>query len=198
MKNLQAITDRVSERYKEMGNTFNINQLRSILRDLETPLEDFELPEPPAEGMPYSRKVLFRNEILEVVLLRWNPAAESSIHDHGSSYGIIRVLSGILNFQIYDNYLRELALGSVPAIDTFDLPEGIIHKMFNPSRYNEAVSLNFYCPNIDGMSLYDPVLREKLTVSHNNKAWNPQPKDILTREKLPDIPEEVQSDENTE
>ncbi|NLA25396.1 MAG: hypothetical protein GX879_10570 [Bacteroidales bacterium] len=194
MKNLQAIIDRVKIRHEEMGDEFNINQLRSILRDVETPIDEFELPELAPEGIPYSRRILYRDEQFEVSIIRWKAAAETAIHDYGDSYGIIRVLSGNLNFQVYDNYLRELAVGNVPAVDAFDLPKGIIHKIYNPSVYDEAVSLNFYCPNVDSLSLYDEEKREKLQVSKDVRAWIPSEKDIISREKLPDIPEDTGSE----
>ncbi len=188
MKNLDSIIERVNIRSKELGENFNINQLRSIIRDLETPFDEFELPEYPSSNSPFARKQLYRDEVLELVLIRWRPLSESIIHDHGKSYGIVRVLSGVLNFQIYDSYLRDIGFGSVPAIDTFDLPQGIIHKMLNPSNYNEAISLHFYCPNIDDMCVYNIELREKQIIKNGTETWNQEDDDVVSIEKIPDLP----------
>jgi len=178
MKSIQNIIERVNIRYHELGDNFNINQLRSIIRDQETPIEEIELPYNPVGITPYSRKILINNDILEIAVLRWKPNGQSLVHDYGDSYGIVRVLSGHLNFSVYDQSLNEIAQGSVPAIDTFDLPEKLIHKMYNPSSYDETVSLHFYCPKLNGINLYLPDENRKIRLKGGIGAWYPQPDDI--------------------
>lgn len=163
MKSLQTIIDRIVTRHQELGDKFNINQLRSIIREQTTPVEEFELTTPNFDKEKYSKKVLHKDDTLEVVLIRWESGASSLIHDHGNSYGIVRVLQGSIGFDLYDE-INKVGEGLVPAIDTFDLPEGILHRMYNPSELEDAISLHFYCPKISEMFLYDPISKKQIKI----------------------------------
>ena len=184
MKSIQNIIERVNVRYEELGESFNINQLRSIIRDQETPIEDIEIPDVPGEMYPYSRKIITSTEIVEITVLRWNINGQSMIHDYGESYGIVRVLSGHLNFTLFNSELNEIGQGSVPAIDTFDLPGKLIHKMYNPSNYQETISLHFYCPKLNGINIYLPDENRKIALKGGIGAWYPQTSDIISEGKL--------------
>jgi cysteine dioxygenase len=189
MESTDFIIERITLRHHELGKKFNINQLRSIIREKATPLEEFNIESITFNEEPYIRTTLYTDEHLEVVLIKWKPGATSLIHDHGSSYGIVRVLQGSIGFELYNVQLERMGEGIVPAVDTFDLPEGIMHKMFNSNTDEIAITLHFYCPKITCMNVYDLEKMKQLKMENGDNAWQIPTDKIISEQKL-GIPKE--------
>ncbi len=108
----------------------------------------------------YARKTLAL-EPVEVSLLLWPPGVESAIHLHEGFFGYVLCLEGEIENTTYiynkgvlheDFSLRALPGGWVRE------PDGVIHKIANPSTENRLITLHFYFPPIqtlDGILLFD-------------------------------------------
>lgn len=94
----------------------------------------------------YTRKSLFRNDYLEIILICFSKWQSSTIHDHQGSNCVIRALEGKLlehTFVQTDeleleeiHYIRK---GEISGLDGFQ-----VHQVANVM--NETVLLNFYSP----------------------------------------------------
>jgi SAM-dependent methyltransferase len=110
----------------------------------------------------YARKTLAL-EPIELSLLLWPPGVESAVHLHEGFFGYVLCLEGEIENTSYvynagflreDFSLRALSGGWVRE------PDGVIHKIANPSLINRLVTLHFYFPPIqtmDGILLFDLV-----------------------------------------
>jgi cysteine dioxygenase len=107
----------------------------------------------------YSRNLVFRDQRFEILILCWKSGQRSLIHDHGGSFGVVKVLRGVLTESLF-----------VPALNGMIKPErstdyrvgdvqieepSTIHQVSNlqPERC-DAVSLHVYLPPLRAMSIY--------------------------------------------
>jgi predicted metal-dependent enzyme (double-stranded beta helix superfamily) len=91
----------------------------------------------------YNRVLLGNNELMDVFLICWASGQSSGIHDHPSNGCLMKVLSGSLIENRYDNKLqltssRILPVGSVGYMEGSQLHDVI--------SSNGAVSLHIYSP----------------------------------------------------
>jgi cysteine dioxygenase len=105
----------------------------------------------------YSRRVLHRNDACELVVCGWLPGQASQIHDHGGSFGAVRVLRGSLTetaFAWRGNLLRPVRRSRCEAGEvSIERPE-TIHRIENCST-EPAVTLHLYTPPIRSMTRMD-------------------------------------------
>jgi cysteine dioxygenase len=150
-------------------------ELKYALLQLNITLGDLaDLPEP-SEEKPYNRKLLFKNNEVELLVMNWSQL-ECSPHDHGHSHGWIQVLSGTsLNsvYEIRENGLpTELFHQYHQQGNYFFAPRMAIHKM-KASNNTEMVTLHLYSPPITGMTVYDLEKCAACVVSDDCGAWWP-------------------------
>ena len=93
----------------------------------------------------YARRVLVDLEGWEIVLVGWLPGQATRVHDHGRSWGAIRVLSGCLDEQRFDAGLAPTARRLLHAGSAFHEAPDTIHRVANPAAA-PAVSLHLYSP----------------------------------------------------
>lgn len=94
----------------------------------------------------YCRKVLYRNEKFEIILIIWGAFCESPIHKHPKNGCILHVLSGDLveeryteNDKLYEtNYIGQYNVGYMH--DNYGK-----HKIYNKNNCN-VYSLHIYSP----------------------------------------------------
>lgn len=107
----------------------------------------------------YSRNVVFRNADFEILMLCWKSGQRSAIHDHGGSFGIVKVLRGILTESVFVRALN----GMIKAHGSRDYRAGdvqiedasTIHQVSNLQPAGcDAVSLHVYLPPLRGMNIY--------------------------------------------
>lgn len=94
----------------------------------------------------YYRIVWKKTEYCEVVFILWPPGSESPLHDHGCSFGSVRVLGGTLHEERYSKGKNVMMNEKVYVKgDVFYEYPDTIHKMSNRSK-RWAVTLHVYIP----------------------------------------------------
>jgi len=152
-------------------------ELKDALLQLGITLDDLaQLPEP-LKGLPYNRKLLYKNEEVELLVMNWSQL-ECAPHDHGNSHGWIQVLSGTsLNtvYEIRGNGLpSELFHEYHHKGKFYYAPKKAIHKMMKASNNTDMVTLHLYSPPITGMIVYDLKKCAACVVSDDCGAWWPE------------------------
>ncbi|WP_026566821.1 cysteine dioxygenase [Bacillus sp. UNC41MFS5] len=150
-------------------------ELKAALLKLGLTLDDLaHLPEP-SPGKPYNRKLLYRNEEVELLVMNWSQL-ECAPHDHGNSHGWIQVLSGTSINSVYevkgDGRPNELFHEIHHKGKYFYAPKKGIHKM-KASNHTDMVTLHLYSPPITGMMVYDLQKCAACVVSDDCGAWWP-------------------------
>lgn len=150
-------------------------ELKNALFQLNITVNNLaDLPEP-SEGKPYNRKLLFKNEEVELLVMNWSQL-ECAPHDHGNSHGWIQVLSGTSLNSVYEvkgNGLpTELFYEFHHQGKFFFAPKKAIHKM-KASNNTDLVTLHLYSPPITGMIVYDLEKCTACVVSDDCGAWWP-------------------------
>ncbi|HWG90964.1 MAG TPA: cysteine dioxygenase family protein [Candidatus Thermoplasmatota archaeon] len=101
----------------------------------------------------YTRRVLASTSEAEILLMGWLPGQESTVHDHGDGWGLVRVLVGTAR----EDRFRERANGELQVMTTRAIPTGAIleecpgdiHRVAVPSRH-VLVTLHVYAPRLNG------------------------------------------------
>ncbi|WP_191561543.1 cysteine dioxygenase [Metabacillus idriensis] len=124
---------------------------------------------------PYYRKLLYKDEKLELLVMNWSDL-ECVPHDHGKSYGWIQVINGTSQNTIYEvkeNILpSELFTEHQEKGKMFFAPKKGVHKM-SDSGGTSLVTLHLYSPPITGMRVYDLDKCAACIVSDDCGAWWP-------------------------
>ena len=111
----------------------------------------------------YTRNLVYRNELFQIVLMCWPKKFTSSIHNHDKSECLYKILDGNLIETIYqktENKLIEMdkLVLNKNDVGTINDNKGI-HKVFNPNN-NYCISLHLYIPAYDKTAIY--------TISNDN------------------------------
>jgi cysteine dioxygenase len=115
----------------------------------------------------YTRNLIFKNDLFEMLLLCWGVGHRSWIHNHQGEHCWMAVTQGTLAVRNYkriscDQQLRTLNLeplpevlispGSIAKVD----PIEPIHLVWNPAEYNQpAVSIHIYSLPFESCVVYD-------------------------------------------
>ena len=140
-------------------------RLRGVMLDAQTlaPFLHF------APGR-YTRNLIYRDEIFELIALCWEPHTESPIHNHAGQLCWLSIQSGSLrleNFLSLDgpgpgDGIRLLPNGGIDRapMGVLDLQQGdnAIHRVSNPFD-ERAVSLHVYSRPFDTCIAYDKAAR---------------------------------------
>ncbi|WML56599.1 cysteine dioxygenase family protein [Neobacillus sp. PS2-9] len=151
------------------------DELKEALLKLDIKIDDLaSLPEP-SKGKPYNRRLLYKNDEVELLVMNWSQL-ECAPHDHGHSHGWIQVLSGTSLNSVYEvkgNGLpTELFHQYHHQGKYFYAPKKAIHKM-QASHKSDLVTLHLYSPPIKGMIVYDLQKCAACVVSDDCGAWWP-------------------------
>ncbi len=150
-------------------------ELKNALLQLNINLDDLYILPEPSERKPYNRKLLYKNEEVELLVMNWSQL-ECAPHDHGHSHGWIQVVHGTsLNsvFEVGGNGLpTELFHQYHQQGNYFFAPKKAIHKM-QASNNTDMVTLHLYSPPITGMIVYDLEKCAACVVSDDCGAWWP-------------------------
>ena len=107
----------------------------------------------------YSRNLVVRDKQFEVLMICWKSGQRSLIHDHGDSFGGVKVLRGILTESLFTPALN----GMIKAVASTDYRSGdvqiedrsTIHQVSNLQRgWCDAISLHIYLPPLGRMKIY--------------------------------------------
>lgn len=152
------------------------DELNDVAAQLEFDLDEI-LPHTGDPGIfPYQRKLLLKTEDVEVLVMNWAVDQKCSPHDHGRSFGVIKVLTGEIEHDLYTldqtdvprKYFTRRELGG----SSYFAARGMIHVMGNASS-GQAITLHIYSPPIEGMKVYDLHRCLVCTVSDDCGAWWP-------------------------
>jgi hypothetical protein len=135
----------------------------------------------PAAGA-YSRNLLQRTEHFELLLIRWDAAAKSPIHDHGGERCFMLVCSGTLGVDDYDllsggrepgsahiSYARNTRMQ--PGEIDIRTTERDLH-LIEPAG-GPATSLHVYAKPIDACLTFDPLAGTCARQLHRYDAVRP-------------------------
>jgi cysteine dioxygenase len=105
----------------------------------------------------YSRNLVVRDKVFEILIICWKSGQRSLIHDHRGSFGVVKVIRGILTESVFTPALngmikamgsREYRAGDVQVED-----QATIHQVSN-LQHDDAISLHVYVPPLSGMNIY--------------------------------------------
>lgn len=112
----------------------------------------------------YTRTLLFKNELFEILALHWLPNAASSIHDHGGARCWLSVARGAMDVE---NYLRSDA-ANVPGraaialqgreelhMGAVDYRQDDLHLHRCIARDTETISLHVYAHPLERFHAFD-------------------------------------------
>ncbi len=115
----------------------------------------------------YTRNLIFRNELFELIALCWPPHSQSPIHNHSGQLCWVSIQQGALRFENFRSLdgpgpgrVRLVPSGGIAraesgCLDLRGLEDGI-HGVSNP--FDEpAVSLHVYSLPYDSCLAYDPI-----------------------------------------
>ncbi len=161
---LDALVERLERLDEASVSTQAVAQLVSEVQLPEGSLDPFLN----FSGETYTRNLVHRSPLFDVIVLCWEPGQSTPVHDHGGQLGWVRVLRGRLEEVAYApleegarGRLEETGRGVVSAgktVVTVD-PVRAIHRLGNPAepgRGKNAVSLHVYSRSLDSCLVYDP------------------------------------------
>lgn len=109
---------------------------------------------------PYTRNLIATNSNYSLLLLCWNPAQASKVHDHPCNACILMPLSGTLKEERYQ-YDGENVSDAKPSVKFF--LEGQVsymnndlglHRIINPRKNVNSISLHLYYPPFASCSVW--------------------------------------------
>ena len=141
------------------------------------PSEDWWRPRMrPDASRPYGRNVFLNTEVAEGMLATWTRRHPCAPHDHGGSFGVVRVLQGEAIHRVWEVSNGELRL-------TFEERRGagqilvcgrdIVHSMADGGAAEPLVTLHLYVDPIQHMVVYDVAARRTFVVDGGCGAWVP-------------------------
>lgn len=160
------------------------NEMKEALVNINITLDNIEPSLQSPEDKPYYRKLLYKSEEVELLVMKWSDL-ECAPHDHGHSQGWIQVLNGTSVNSVYDvkedTLPRELFKEHHSKGKFFYAPKKGVHKMQAADKRG-LVTLHLYSPPITGMKVYDLEKCAACVVSDDCGAWWPEEMHLKIRE----------------
>ncbi|MBT2638575.1 cysteine dioxygenase family protein [Bacillus sp. ISL-39] len=151
------------------------HEMREALAELNMSAVDLEQVLQSPSGKPYYRKLLYKSEDVELLVMNWSDL-ECAPHDHGDSHGWIHVLNGTSVNSVYEvngtSLPNELFKEYYHQGQLFFAPIKGVHKM-QADGTEGLVTLHLYSPPISGMKVYDLEKCAACVVSDDCGAWWP-------------------------
>jgi len=138
----------MEEIIQELTTYFESNQ-NKLLQDFLPRFKNINIPlflkKQPLIGT-YSKDILFRNKLFEIVFITWGANSQSPIHSHPSNGCILQILDGDL---VEERYNKELVLFEYNFLKSKDI--GYMdnsfgtHRIINNNNHN-VYSFHIYSP----------------------------------------------------
>jgi len=159
---------------------------------LNISIEDLSAYLGPAGSFPYHRKLLFKNDQVEVLVMNWAKGQMCSPHDHGESFGLIEIVTGVATHHLYTLNQLDSPVQYYSRVETeqsrYFTAKNSIHAMGNLTE-DFLVTLHVYTPPICNMKVYDLEQCAACVVSDDCGAWWPaESRQILKRIRLRRVP----------
>lgn len=151
-------------------------EMKEALANINMTVDELEPFLQSSSGKPYYRKLLYKSEDVELLVMNWSDL-ECAPHDHGESHGWIQVLNGTSVNSVYEvngtSLPKELFKEYHHQGKFFYAPQKGVHKM-QADGARGLVTLHFYSPPISGMKVYDLEKCAACIVSDDCGAWWPE------------------------
>jgi cysteine dioxygenase len=98
-------------------------------------------------GPIYKRKVIFRNDIFEIILIAWNPGSMSPIHGHPENGCLMFLINGSLNEERFNNN-NEKSLGNR------NINDNSVHYIHNREGKHRISNINNF--TVYSVHIYSP------------------------------------------
>lgn len=164
IKEVACLYPQNKRKIKETIDSYSFN-LKHFVEFLEDP-----------NGMPYGRRVLYQDAVMEVILMNWDENSECLPHDHGGSEGWVKILKGCASHGYYSSKNITPKLTNEEHLSEGTVifaPKRMIHSMANKSS-DPLVTLHFYFPPISNMEVFDIAAERSAIVSSDCGAWWPE------------------------
>jgi cysteine dioxygenase len=94
----------------------------------------------------YTKKIIFANEIIDIIVICWNVKQQSGIHDHPENGCLLKMLNGNLTECLYDKSLTLTHTNYLTKNDiTYRQGKHGLHNIKN-EHSEPAISLHIYSP----------------------------------------------------
>ncbi len=107
---------------------------------------------------PYGRRVLLASDDVESMIARWTRGHECAPHDHGGSYGAVRLLQGSALhtvWQVREGRLHMVRQDVVHAGHVLTCGPEMVHSMVDAGGAQPLTTLHLYIDPIDHMFVYE-------------------------------------------
>ena len=155
---------------------WGVVELVAALRALNVDELTDDLVRPDPER-PYGRRVLFATPHLEAMIATWTPGVRCAPHDHGDTFGAVRVLRGRVDHRAWavrDGALLPGERTTFSAGDVACVPDDLVHCMGDDGWSESAVTLHLYAVGIPDMVVYGQGEPRTWLVDGSCGAWIPR------------------------
>lgn len=107
------------------------------------PWADFDHP----VSDSYGRKLVYKGDNFEIMIMSWRPGDFSAIHDHGSTqWGAVQIFGPAehATFRVLDDRISTLARWIVNPRDVIGVSHSLVHQMGNPTSDQFFLSMHVY------------------------------------------------------
>jgi cysteine dioxygenase len=129
---LQSIVE-----FFEKEKNLNPSNIERAVKSANVSVEDLEAwadyDHPKQDG--YGRKMVYKGETFEIMVMSWNPGDFSAIHDHGyTQFGTVQLFGEADHaiFEIHEKEMRTISRWQTAFGDTIPVNHDLIHQMGNP------------------------------------------------------------------
>lgn len=128
---------------------------------------------------PYGRKVLYQDNLIEIMVATWTTQEMCEPHDHGGAWSAIRILQGTATHNLYhisNDSLLCVFTEMRRKGDTIQCTPHQIHAMgaMGLAESQNLITLHAYSKNIPFMLVYDMEKNQTVQVDGSCGAWIPK------------------------
>lgn len=141
---LEYIVDKLeAEKNLKPSEMHRIVKMAGVQPEDLQPWADFDHPVQDS----YGRKLVYKGDNFEVMVMSWRPGDFSTIHDHGhTQWGAVQVFGPAehATFRFEDGFVSTLARWNLDPGDIMGVGHSLIHQMGNPTQNSFFLSLHIY------------------------------------------------------
>jgi len=133
---------------------------------------------------PYGRNVVLDTPHVEGMVARWTRGVPCAPHDHGGSFGAVRLLRGAAihrTWRVTEEGLEMTSEERVEAPAVLSCGPHMVHSMVDAGADDPLTTLHLYVDPIDHMLVYDVEGGRTLVVDGGCGAWLPDDQPELVR-----------------